>query len=219
MNGLTIKIFGVIGFLIITVWCLLDSTERIPVEISRNVVQKLQRQQLSLDSIRVSGRDVFLLGVLPDSTSLEKVLRLTASVPGVWHVKHELRVIPPKPPDVQRSLNDLLATRRIEFQLRSDRILAASDSLLEKIVLLLQRYPLAHIEIRGHTDSTGSPAFNLILSQRRADAVKNYLISKGIPSERLSARGYGASQPVESNATPEGRGKNRRVEFIVLEEQ
>ncbi len=221
MNDLTIKFFGVIGFLLISLWCILDSVVRIPADISRKVRQTLEMQSYSLDTIRVSGRDVFLSGTLPDSAGLENAIQLAGSVPGVRRVEYEFRVVPPvsKLSTVQQSLNKLLMNRGIEFQSQSDRILSESDSLLEQIVEILQRYPRTHIEIRGHTDATGSAVFNLNLSQHRADAVRQYLIAKGISPDRLIARGYGASQPVASNATPEGRKKNRRVEFIVLEDQ
>ena len=66
----------------------------------------------------------------------------------------------------------------------------------------------------GHTDSRSSDAYNMTLSQNRANAVRDYLISKGIAAERLTAKGYGESQPVADNETEEGRFKNRRVELI-----
>ena len=70
------------------------------------------------------------------------------------------------------------------------------------------------VEVAGHTCSIGTEDYNLGLSQRRADAVRDYLIGKGIPADRLTARGYGESQPVASNATREGRVQNRRVELV-----
>lgn len=69
------------------------------------------------------------------------------------------------------------------------------------------------VEVSGHTDSRGSDKYNMGLSLRRADAVRDYLITKGISAERLTAKGYGESQPLESNDTDEGRFKNRRVEL------
>ncbi|MHB1052786.1 MAG: OmpA family protein [Thiobacillus sp.] len=69
------------------------------------------------------------------------------------------------------------------------------------------------VEVSGHTDSRGSDKYNMGLSLRRADAVRDYLITKGISADRLTAKGYGESQPLESNDTDEGRFKNRRVEL------
>ena len=69
------------------------------------------------------------------------------------------------------------------------------------------------IQIIGHTDSSGSRSTNLALSQARADAVRDYLADKGLPVSRFEAMGVGPDQPVATNATPEGRAKNRRIEF------
>ena len=70
------------------------------------------------------------------------------------------------------------------------------------------------VEIAGHTDSVGTDEYNMGLSLRRAESVRNYLVDKGIPADRLTIRGYGESQPVADNATAEGRFQNRRVELI-----
>jgi outer membrane protein OmpA-like peptidoglycan-associated protein len=72
------------------------------------------------------------------------------------------------------------------------------------------------IRIEGHTDSDGDEAANLKLSQARALSVKTYLESKGIAAPRIESEGYGETQPLESNATPEGKAKNRRTVFRVL---
>jgi OOP family OmpA-OmpF porin len=78
----------------------------------------------------------------------------------------------------------------------------------------LDKWGNVNIEVAGHTDSRGSDEYNMILSQQRAEAVRNHLISKGIAADRLTAKGYGESQPVADNDTDEGRFKNRRVELI-----
>jgi outer membrane protein OmpA-like peptidoglycan-associated protein len=72
------------------------------------------------------------------------------------------------------------------------------------------------VEVAGHTDSRGSDAYNMNLSQQRADAVRRYLIDKGVAADRLTAKGYGESKPIADNATDEGRFKNRRVELVPL---
>ena len=88
---------------------------------------------------------------------------------------------------------------------------------LDRLVALLSDIASLKIEISGHTDNVGSESFNEILSQRRADAVVNFLVGKGVDKNRLSAKGYGQSTPVESNNTPEGRASNRRTEFEIIE--
>lgn len=93
--------------------------------------------------------------------------------------------------------------------LRHDEI---SD--LEKNVEALKEWGDVDVEVAGHTDSKGSDKYNQKLSRQRADAVRNFLISKGVSADRLTAKGYGESQPVADNTTEEGRFKNRRVELI-----
>lgn len=88
---------------------------------------------------------------------------------------------------------------------------------LNEAAALLQKHERVVVEVAGHTDSTGSDAYNQGLSERRANAVKDYLTSKGVKASRLTARGYGESRPVASNDTKEGRAENRRVELIVLD--
>jgi outer membrane protein OmpA-like peptidoglycan-associated protein/tetratricopeptide (TPR) repeat protein len=88
---------------------------------------------------------------------------------------------------------------------------------LDEFAEYLKENPSFKVEIQGHTDNVGHEADNLSLSQKRADNVKKYLETKGIPAGRVTAKGYGASKPVASNATVEGKARNRRTEFLILE--
>ena len=85
---------------------------------------------------------------------------------------------------------------------------------LDRDVATLKEWGDVKAEVAGHTCSIGTDEYNMGLSQRRADAVRNYLISKGVPADRLTAKGYGESQPIADNATEEGRVQNRRVELV-----
>ena len=87
---------------------------------------------------------------------------------------------------------------------------------LNKVVDFLKQNPHVEIEISGHTDSKGSDEYNLNLSQGRSQSVVDYIVSQGIDSYRLTAHGYGETQPIETNDTDEGRANNRRVEFTVV---
>lgn len=89
-------------------------------------------------------------------------------------------------------------------------------AIIDKDVAGLDKWGNVNIEVAGHTDSRGSDKYNMNLSQRRAEAVRSYLVSKGIAADRLTAKGYGESQPVADNATDEGRFQNRRVELVPL---
>lgn len=86
---------------------------------------------------------------------------------------------------------------------------------LNKLVKILGKYPNTNIEIQGHTDSRGTDEYNMGLSLRRADAVRDYLQSQGINALRMTTRGFGESAPAYSNDTPEGMAQNRRVEFLI----
>jgi outer membrane protein OmpA-like peptidoglycan-associated protein len=86
---------------------------------------------------------------------------------------------------------------------------------LQSIAASISRYPDTRIEVIGHTDNTGSAAFNQDLSQRRASSVGNVLRDSGVPPSRLVTFGRGEEQPIASNLTPEGRAQNRRVEIII----
>ena len=86
---------------------------------------------------------------------------------------------------------------------------------LSRVIQLLREMPEIDVQIVGYTDDVGSAQYNLALSVRRAEAVRDYVVTRGIDVARLSVAGRGESQPLVSNATPEGRAVNRRVEFVV----
>jgi len=101
---------------------------------------------------------------------------------------------------------------KIHFETASATIKTTSYADLDSLVAILQQYPTIDAMIEGHTDNVGDDKSNLDLSQRRADAVKAYIIGKGIEGFRVTATGYGETQPISSNDTEEGRQQNRRVE-------
>lgn len=102
----------------------------------------------------------------------------------------------------------------VNFDSDSATLRPESLAILDHAAATLKEWGEAKVEVAGHTDSTHSDAYNLSLSQRRAEAVRAYLIEQGVAAERLTARGYGESSPVADNTTAEGRFKNRRVELI-----
>lgn len=89
---------------------------------------------------------------------------------------------------------------------------------ITKIANFMKKYPDRGILVEGHTDSVGTAAYNLVLSQRRADAVKKELMTMGVEAKRIIARGYGEQYPVDTNETNLGRQNNRRVEIVILKE-
>jgi len=107
---------------------------------------------------------------------------------------------------------------KIEFQTGSAILTKRSKELLDKVSEIIKKHPEYHYIVQGHTDSKGNEEFNLKLSQNRAKSVADYLISKGVDASMLSYEGHGSSQPIADNNTVEGRMKNRRVVFKLVDE-
>jgi outer membrane protein OmpA-like peptidoglycan-associated protein len=101
----------------------------------------------------------------------------------------------------------------IFFDVDKDTIKSTSRKTLDAAVLVLKDFPDVRVEISGHTDNTGDRDHNLDLSRRRAEAVKKYLVDKGIKDSQISTRGVGPDEPIADNATKDGKAKNRRIEF------
>jgi outer membrane protein OmpA-like peptidoglycan-associated protein len=103
----------------------------------------------------------------------------------------------------------------VRFDLNKASLTSQAKANLDKLVPVFNSYADTNIEIFGYTDSTGKADYNLTLSQKRADAVKAYLISKGLAASRFKASGHGIADPIASNETKEGQSQNRRVEFAI----
>ncbi len=117
---------------------------------------------------------------------------------------------------VPLNIGEIVRLNNIFFD--TDKAILRSESFSElyRLQQLLEEVPTLIIEISGHTDNVGSDTYNEDLSQRRANAVMNHIISQGIDPERITAKGYGESKPVDTNATAEGKQNNRRVEFKII---
>lgn len=118
--------------------------------------------------------------------------------------------------EIVRKIN--YAAKSIQFETGSDVIKTSSFNTLDQIVSIMILYPSTMWSIEGHTDAQGEDAMNQVLSDKRAAAVKNYFITKGVDASRLSSVGYGETKPIADNANSSGRAQNRRVE-IVLQNQ
>lgn len=124
-------------------------------------------------------------------------------------------------PEVKKEVRNLLnkAMQGIEFETGKASIKKSSYGILDEIAKTFISNPDFVIEIQGHTDNTGSETLNLELSDKRAKAVREYLVSKGVSGEHVTAKGYGSSRPIADNSTKAGRQKNRRVEFDITFEE
>lgn len=141
---------------------------------------------------------------LEESNTLEKPYLLKIGLERLVEIKPEAR--PPKP----------IVLRNIFFESGSANLLSSSQNELEKLYQLLQSEKALRIQINGHTDDVGGDESNLTLSENRAKAVYQWLIDKGVDESRLAYKGYGESEPIDSNETDEGRRRNRRTEFVVI---
>ena len=108
-----------------------------------------------------------------------------------------------------------IALRNIFFDLGKATLRAESNAELDRLVKLMKDVPTLKVEISGHTDNSGSATLNQTLSQQRADAVVTYIVNKGIPAARLTAKGYGSTKPIASNSSDDGKQQNRRTEFEI----
>jgi outer membrane protein OmpA-like peptidoglycan-associated protein len=117
---------------------------------------------------------------------------------------------------LEKAMIDLPYPLNVYFALDSDQPLSTDE--MQNLLIMLMNNKTMKVEIGGHTDNFGAEEYNLNLSQRRANAVRTYLVKSGADASRITAIGYGTSKPIASNQTKEGRRKNRRTEFKILAE-
>jgi len=122
--------------------------------------------------------------------------------------------LPERKPKTEPRNGSVWVFHNILFRFDRADLMPSAFPVLDSLAETLKQYPELQIEIRAHTDSIGSERYNLRLSEKRAETVRNYLIAKGIESTRLSAAGRGENEATADNGTEEGRARNRRVEFI-----
>jgi OOP family OmpA-OmpF porin len=112
-------------------------------------------------------------------------------------------------------IEQTVVVRAVDFEFNSTKLTVPAQHTLDEVAAALLTQPELDVEVQGHTDSIGTDNYNLGLSQRRAEAVKAYLISRGLNATALTAKGYGKAKPIAGNDTAEGRALNRRVAFEV----
>lgn len=105
----------------------------------------------------------------------------------------------------------------VNFEFNSAKLTGDSHAVLDGVAADLKKHPRLKVEMEGHTDSVGNDAYNLKLSQKRAESVREYLVSQGLPASQLTAKGFGETKPIASNKTKEGRAENRRVAMSVAD--
>lgn len=167
-------------------------------------------KQVSRGRLSVRGNDIELQGEVGNEAQRQQVASdLATSLNPTYTIKNQLRLASVD----QGVLDRALANRIVEFQPGSAVLTPQGKALLDEMAQALAGLGGKRVEVVGHTDAQGARASNLALSQARSDAVKAYLVGKGIEAGRIATSGAGPDQPVASNDTPEGRSRNRRIEF------
>jgi outer membrane protein OmpA-like peptidoglycan-associated protein len=198
---------------------LFDASSHLPLEAKFEIIN-LQTGQIvaSAESDQVSGD--FLVSLPSDGSYALNISREGY----LFHSEHfELgniaNQIKPKTIDVplaEIKKGESMVLRNIFFETNEFRLRPESTQELERLVKMMQENPSIQIEISGHTDNVGSEGLNQRLSENRAKAVYDFLIHRGISSNRLKYAGYGMSRPIAPNDTEEGRAQNRRTEIQIL---
>lgn len=198
-----------------------NQTTNIPAP-SLAVFEALLNKDIPWAKITVENNSgmVEISGETTENATKNEIIDIISNIPGVKEVNDNVDILALLDyTSCQSNLDAMLNEETILFAFNKTEIDAQSRVLLEKLAKVTRQCPDAKIEISGHTDDQGETYVNRHFSSQRAEAVKAALIDLGIDAQRLSAKGYGESQPVTSNATLEGRQKNRRIAFTIVENQ
>ncbi|MCD2516326.1 OmpA family protein [Massilia sp. G4R7] len=169
---------------------------------------------VSRGQLKVEGNQVSLRGDVANEEQRAKIAGdIAASLNPTYVVNNGLRVTVSQ----QAVLDAALANRIIEFESGKATLTEAGMKVLDEMSAAMQKIRGVKVEVIGHTDNAGSRAGNLSLSQARAEAVKSYVVAKGIAAESVAVSGEGPDRPVADNRTAEGKARNRRIEFKVIQ--
>lgn len=172
-------------------------------------LQLISHGQLKIEGTLINVRGEVANEALRQQITSDMAIRLNPT----YTIHNGLRVSAKD----QNVLDTALANRNIEFQTASADLTAEGKSILDTIVSTMTKLQDKQINIIGHTDDRGLRTSNINLSLARADAVKNYLVTRNIHPERIHTSGMGPDNPIASNVTAEGRSRNRRIEFRVVQ--
>ncbi|MEK8087227.1 OmpA family protein [Aquabacterium sp. A3] len=171
-----------------------------------------QLKQVRHGQLVVQGQTVELKGEVPNELVRQEVVsQLATSLNPTYTVRNGLRVAVRE----QEVVDKTLANRIIEFEPGSAVLRPEGALILDELAKALLTLGERRVEVIGHTDAQGSRASNVALSLARAQAVKSYLVGRGLDNERIATSGMGPDQPVADNLTEQGRARNRRIEFRV----
>ena len=170
-------------------------------------------QQVSKGQLVVKGSALELAGEVGNEAVRQQLASdIATSLNPTYKVQNSLRV----GSNAQAALDQALANRIIEFQPASAVLTPSGQAILSEMARVMLSLPGRKVAVLGHTDADGPRSANLALSLARAHAVKGFLVAQKVSADLVDTQGLGPDQPVASNATPEGRARNRRIEFRVL---
>ncbi|MCB1790685.1 MAG: OmpA family protein [Gammaproteobacteria bacterium] len=245
MSRSTAVMVGLASLLLLTWITIVLYHEKIETDLTERVGQALSARALTGFAIAADGRDLTISGEMPRQASADGIADVAADVWGVRRVDvsglrpqasmldrddplrprfDSSRVVrlggnlanPMDAGTCQRTMARLTSVGSIRFESGGASPMLESYPLLNDLATVAYQCPQTRIVIGGHTDGSGDRAFNMRLSQARAEAVERFFYLAGIRSERMQIVAYGDSQPIASNATPEGRAANRRITFDVM---
>lgn len=171
-----------------------------------------------LGSVIIDGHFLVLSGRVPSEQTKGRILKTIAPLQsfGLELEDHMSVGAPaPAPASLQSKLDEVLSQNRIEFESNQSILTARGRAVLDRLIPILKRFEPTSIEIGGHTDGFGAPDYNMELSRKRAEAVKQYLADHGV-THRMTAVGYGASAPRAPGISRAALQRNRRIELRVM---
>ena len=241
MNRSLVIALGLAAFVALCFFSVRNRAPAIEADLTLRSSEALAGNSFAWASVTADGRDLTLHGVAPTGSDRARAVALVADVWGVRKVYDrtgladaaataeaptpetaepgaaESEPLEPAASSCRQRLDDLLAGRSVRFDIGKSEVPAESYGLLDRLADLAGACPSVGFRIVGHASSTGGAERNQQISEARADAVRAYLIGKGMAEARLSTVGYGQTRPAASNATAAGRAENRRVEITVRE--
>ncbi|PKO88321.1 MAG: cell envelope biogenesis protein OmpA [Betaproteobacteria bacterium HGW-Betaproteobacteria-12] len=171
-------------------------------------------KQVRKGQLNINGTQVAIRGNVPNEALRQQVVSdMATALNPTYSIDNALVVAAG---GGQSLLDDTLSNRVVEFESGSATLTLHGRAILDEMLVAIKQIGTPRLQVIGHTDSSGNRLANIGLSLARAGTVRNYLIERGVPSETLNALGSGPDHPVAANETAEGRAKNRRIEFRLV---
>lgn len=183
---------------------------------------RLQARTLEADQARLRAQQAQLQALTAEQRAAQQQAAAAAAQAQASAAQDRVRALEAQLRDMeaQQTERGLLVTLGdVLFAFNKAELSAQAAPRLDKLASFLKQFPDRKLLIEGYTDSVGSDSYNQDLSERRAQAVRDALVQRGVDSSRITARGYGKAHPVADNASPEGRAMNRRVEIVIADDK